>query len=370
MFTEQLAAHEGADTILPVVLADLLDRRLERLDDSANVITRALGVADRGLAPAALAAVTGLEESPLVRGLRELTRTHLLAPASASGDVQLRHPLLAEAVRRRLVPGEAAAVHRRLAEVLGQEPEASAAEVAEHWRGAGDHDHELEWRISAARDAEAQWAASQAAEQWLRALEVWPDSRDRSGDPPMARPEVYLAAIDALKESLQFDRAAAMSADADVHFPDLEPSLRAEFLRRAAVFRTDLEGPDVGLELIDEAIRALSALRVGVGMVRAKARKHQVLVRMGRFDEALDVARETVVAAEAVGDLMSQRLMQGHVAWHEAVIDGGHGARSRDDGARPVPLLGGRGRLAGEIWLAVIWETRRPPDPRRRLRMR
>ena len=112
MFTEQLAAQSDHDEDLPVILADL-DRRLERLGESALVITGALGMADRGLAPAALAAVTGLEDPAPVRGLHELARAHLLAQASASDDVQLRHPLLAEAVRRRLVPTEAAAFHRR-----------------------------------------------------------------------------------------------------------------------------------------------------------------------------------------------------------------------------------------------------------------
>ena len=354
LFSEQLAAQAGDDEDLPVILADLLDRRLERLGEAALVITGALGVADRGLAPTVLAPVTGLDERALVRGLHQLARAHLLAQASASEDVQLRHPLLAEAVRRRLVSTEAAAFHRRLAEVLSQGPEASAAEVAEHWRGAGDHEHELEWRISAARDAEAQWAASQAAEQWLRALEVWRDSRVRPGNPPMARPEAYLAAIDALKESLQFDRAAAMTADAEAHFPDLEPILRAEFLRRSAIFRTELEGPEVGLELIDEAIQILSALPAGVGMVRAMARRHQLLTRSGRFVEAVGVARDGVVAAESAGDRYIQRLMLGHVAWHEAIVDGGL-ARGSVTMRHAQSLSAAADDPSGDIFLSVIW---------------
>ena len=94
-----------------------------------------------------------------------------------------------------------------------------------------------------------------------------------------------------------------MSADADARFPDLEPSLRAEFLRRAAIFRTELEGPEVGLELIDEAIRdPVGHCRLGVAMVRAMARRHQLLIRLGRFVEAFGVAREAAMAAEAAGD--------------------------------------------------------------------
>jgi hypothetical protein len=354
LFTEQLAAQAGTDADLPVVLADLLDRRLERLDDSAQVITRALGVADRGLEPPTLAAVTGLEEPMFVRGLRELTQAHLLAQPHASEGVELRHPLLAEAVRRRLVASEATGLHRRLAEVLSREADTSAAEVAEHWRGARDHENELEWRISAARAAGERWAASQAAEQWLRALEVWPESRRCAGDPLLTRPEAYLAAMDALKESLQFERAAEMSAEASARFPELDPPLRAEFLRRSAVFRTEVEGPDVGLQLIDESLGILSTLPVGEGMVRAMARKHQVLLRLGRFAEAGGVARACVEAAETAGDRMSQRLMLGHVAWHEAVIDGDL-VRGTATMAHARSLSSASEDPTGDIWLAVIW---------------
>lgn len=352
-FTEQLAVHAHDHVVLPEVLADLLDRRLDQLDEPAQAVTRVLGVADRPLSSRIVAAATGLEDHALLHGLRLLSRAHLLSESDAAGEVQLRHPLLAEAVRRRLVGHEAASVHRRLAEVLCSEPDAAAAEVAEHWRGAGDDGEELVWRIAAARAAQAQWASSQAAEQWLRALEVWPVPRADVGDPPVSRPEAYLAAIDALKDSLQFDRAAAMSADASRHFPDLEPSLRAEFLRRAAIFRTEVEGPEVGLELIDEAIRLLSGQPTGVGMVRAMARRHQLLIRSGRYAEAVDVARQGVVAAEAVGDLYIQRLLLGHVAWHEAVVDGAW-ARALESmaQARSLPAVDDP---SGAIFLSVIW---------------
>jgi hypothetical protein len=353
LFTEQLAAQAGADTDLPVILADLLDRRLDQLDQTAQDITRALGVADRGLAPPVLAAVTGHDEGALTQGLRDLTSRRLLAPTSRSGDVQLRHPLLAEAVRRRLVAGEAATVHQRLAVALGNQPGTGAAEVAQHWQGAGDPERELDWRIAAARAAGARWATSQEAEQWLRALQVWPSSPARVGDPPLSRPEAYLAAVDALKDSLQFDRAAAMSDDAAVEFPVLEPGLRAEFLRRAAVFRAEREGPEVGLELIDEAIGILSDLPPGTGMVQAMARKHQLLLKRGRYVEAFGVARETAVAAEAAGDRRAQRLMLGRVAWHEAIAGGLEQGSLTMAHARS--LSSSVADPTGAIWLAVIW---------------
>ena len=101
-----------------MVLTDVLDRQLDQLDDPAHRAARALAVADRRLALPVLVAVTGLDEDVLVACLRDLDRRHLLATSDGSPHVQLKHPLLAEAVRRRLVAGEAAVVHRKLAEVM------------------------------------------------------------------------------------------------------------------------------------------------------------------------------------------------------------------------------------------------------------
>lgn len=353
LFTEQLATQAGAETDLPFALADLLEQRFRHLDEVAHDVTRTLGVADRGLSLPVLAAVTELDEDTLVPVLRELARRHLLAPTNGAAPVQLKHPLLAEAVRRRLVPGEAAAVHRRMAVVLGGQAGSDAAEVAQHWRGAGDRDEELTWRIAAAREANARWASHQEADLWLRALELWPASKVGAGDPPLTRADAYLAAMDALMHSLQFDGALAMSNRAAREFPDPEPTLRAEFLRRAALFRAEREGPEVGLDLIDEALAILSHLPGGHALVQALVRKHQLLLKSGRYSEASVLARETAEAAEAARDTRTLRVMLGRVAWHEALASGlDQGATTMD---RARSLLTSDEDPIGDIWLAVIW---------------
>ena len=100
-------------------------------------IARALGVADRPLVDGLLAEVTTLEPSELTAGLRQLTDRRLLHP-SVGNDVELRHPLLAEAIRRRLVGPEPVDVHRRIAAALARSTDPAPAEVAEHWQRAED----------------------------------------------------------------------------------------------------------------------------------------------------------------------------------------------------------------------------------------
>ncbi len=160
LFTEQLAAEANSDDSTPRLLEDLLDQRLHGLREAVWPVARALGVADRALSDDQLKGVTGLTAEELGQCLRELRGHRLLAATTSSHDVQLRHPLLAEAIRRRLVAGEASAEHRRLATVLAVSPDVSPAEIATHWRAADDPERELAWRVRAARAASLRFAAS------------------------------------------------------------------------------------------------------------------------------------------------------------------------------------------------------------------
>jgi hypothetical protein len=351
LFTEQLASTLDDAAELPRMLADLLDRRFAGISETAWWVTRVLGVADRPLTAAQLSAATGLGSAHLVEELHDLRR-HRLVRTTPLGAAELQHPLLAEATRRRLVAGEAREVHRVLADVLGAEADASPAEVAAHWEGAADAEREIEWRISAARSAATGFAAAIEAEQWIRALEIWPATRANAGAPPITRAGAYLNAIDALRLSLQFDRAAEMSADAENRLTDIDPTTRAELLRHAADFRGRLEGVDVALALIEEALAAYDSLPVCVGKVHALDRKRFLLQASGRFEESFALAREAAEVASEAGDQRAHRYMLSQVARHEGMT------RSVDQAlrtmARAAALVPVGSDPRGDIWQAVM----------------
>ena len=196
LFTEQLA-HRPDDAGLPGLLADLFDRRLAGLSGPALSVAQALAVAGRATDADLLGRVTGLDPDLLAAALHDLADHRLLRPGDGS-LVELRHPLLAEAVRRGLVAPEARALHRRLATALAEAPASVPAEVAEHWRLAGDEGEELVWRIAAARAATERFAIAQAADEWRRALALWPEDLALAGRPPLGRQEVYVAATEVL----------------------------------------------------------------------------------------------------------------------------------------------------------------------------
>ena len=318
LFTEHLAAHAGGDETLPRFLADLLDQRFTGVRDATWQVARVLGVAARPLTTTQLITATGLDRDELTAELRDLTRRRLVM-STPDGSVQLQHPLLAEAARRRLVAGEAADVHRSLARALGGDPDASPAEVAAHWQGTDDPAQEIDWRIRAARDSASRYDAAGEAEQWLRALAIWPTAAATAGEPPLLRATAYLSAMDALYFSLQWDRAAAMYDDVDAHFGDLDDATRAELLLRGAEYRGEREGFAVGLTLIDEALAIHDRLPPGAGRLEALNKKRLYLMHLGRFTEAQEVARAAAAAASGLGDRHWQRHHLMSVAWFEGV---------------------------------------------------
>ncbi|MET1059478.1 MAG: AAA family ATPase [Nocardioides sp.] len=283
LFTEQLTGLDDAEE-LPRRLGELLDQRLSGLDEQAWGVARALGVADRSLSDVLLADVTGLGSRELTGALHELGARNLLRSA-AGHHVDLRHPLLAEAIRRRLVALELADEHRRIALALARSTDPSPAEVAEHWRRAEDPAEEVGWRVRAAQAAGERFAVAQAAEQWRRALAIWPVDGGSLGTPPVRKRDAYLAAMDAMlftdvvsawevaQEGMQ-DLADVMGVDA------------AETYRRAAAISGWLGDPARGVGLVDRAIAILDSDEPSVGLVRAWSERDTLLDMLGRYDEA------------------------------------------------------------------------------------
>ena len=351
LFTEQLVAHGGDDQALPDVLADLLDRRLEGLDDHAWRIARALGVADRSLADVVLEEVTSLPPTVLAAGLHHLADRRLLR-SHTSRVVELRHPLLAEAIRRRLVGPEEVDTHRRIAVALAEVADCEPAEVAVHWRQSDDPGQEIVWRIRAARTAARRFAAVQESEQWLRALELWPDGSELAGDPPVTRARANVAAMDALKAAMQFDRAADLSAEVTDRLTDVQAVDRAALLVRAADFRGFRESAEVGLGLVEQALELYATLQPSEEHVRALDEHHNQLMLLNRCDEAHEVARAAVRAAEAIGIPHQHRQMLSILAWHEA--DAGDLAQGLRTAARAQALLPPGADPRGDIRISAF----------------
>jgi tetratricopeptide (TPR) repeat protein len=231
-------------------------------------------------------------------------------------------------VRRRLVPGEESRAHRALAECLPRLPETSAAEVAAHWQAVGDTGAELEWRIRAASEAAARFAGRVAADHWSRVLGIWPPGVVALGSPPLTRPEVWHAVLDACDLAGDLDRGDQAAQQALAESGSWRPVDRAELLRRAGHYRSGLYDLAGAHRLLDEAIDLYRRLPPSEGLAQALDIKCHVSNRQGHHREAVDLLQEALQVLDAAGGSALQRELLASIAWQDSVT--GHVERAVD----------------------------------------
>jgi DNA-binding CsgD family transcriptional regulator len=265
-FTEQLVASALTDvsqgellqapTGLPARLAELLAARAGRCAGDASAVLAGLAVAGRPLPEGLLAAVTGLDVGAVRSALRELAAARLLAEDTSGSRYRPRHALLAEAVGDGLLPGERAALHESMARALAAADDGRvAAEIAGHWRAAGNPAAELPAQIAAAEAAERVFGYADAAAHWQRAIELASALPGAAGSADIDVPQLYIRAVDTLDRSGAGLRAEAVAEEAFRRFAGHEdPATAATVCHLAGRWRAN-RVPDSGLSLIGEALR-------------------------------------------------------------------------------------------------------------------
>jgi tetratricopeptide (TPR) repeat protein/lambda repressor-like predicted transcriptional regulator len=311
LFTAHLAI-QGDDPTLPPLLADLLDRRLGDLSPDQDRVATALGVADGPVDVELLAGATGLDEDTVLVTLRQLAARHLVT-VGATDKVRLAHPLLAEAARRRLLPGEVRRLHRTFAELLGRGGGADPAVVAEHWRLAGGRSEEARWRAAAARQARRRTDPRSEADHWLRILEL--------GRQHVVAPEglvtAWLSAFDALQLSGRLEACAALVDDAQPDVDALPDEQAAKVIRRAAhVAWLVGDDPEASLELVDRALDRLAGHPVGASLVHVLDQRADALIDLARYDEATRDLQDALDACAELDDDALYFQTAATLAWH------------------------------------------------------
>jgi hypothetical protein len=320
LFTEQLAADQADGRVMPQLLADLLDRRVGRLEGPAREAAAALAVADRPVTEPALATMTGLAAAEVVTAVHTLRDRRLLRDTLDSDLVELRHPLLAEAIRQSLTSTETTQQHRRIAETLALEPDAPAAQVAEHWLRGGDQARALDWTMRAAQLADARFARAEAAELWQRALTWWPAGTNEAGDPPLRHAEAYVAAVDACRRAGDSERALALAGEALAGRVALTPMDTAELLRMSAVnLPLGRDERTARIDLLDRSITIYRSLAPCEGLVQALDSRAGLHNRDGEYAAAVEVLRQASQVAQELGDAPPVRLAA-RLAWQEAFV--------------------------------------------------
>jgi predicted ATPase len=174
------------DRRLPPSLREVLDARLDQLDDGSRRVVQEAAVIGRQVDTVLLAAVSDVDPSQVMTGLRRALDARILVPADDGRHYRFRHALLREAVYDELPPVERIDAHRRIARALTDHPElgdpspnVAIADRARHWLAARSEPEAFAALLEAARSAASAAAWSEAGAAYEEALALW----DRIADP-------------------------------------------------------------------------------------------------------------------------------------------------------------------------------------------
>ncbi|WP_161605976.1 helix-turn-helix transcriptional regulator [Microlunatus speluncae] len=310
-FVEELLNAGGEGSGLPDDLAAVLLLRLERLGPVGQRVARALSVAGHPVDYALLGRVTALPAEELDPALREATQSRLLV-AGEEDRFTFRHSLLAEAIRRDLLPGERTRLHRAYLTALTDPAVGAAndAELARHALAAGDHELALPASI---RAAEASVAAAGPAEA-LRHYEV---ALRLAAEPGAAANAAELAvrASECALAAGQFHRAWVI-VRAALEAADLAPLDRAGLLLALAGVGMQTDHP---VEVAAATTEALSLVPPEPSVFRTRVLAAHVLAMATEYhdDEAMalaEAAAEQAAAFELPDALVAIRTAQSWIA--------------------------------------------------------
>ncbi len=164
---------EGGEVPLPDTIRDAVLVGTSELSDEARAAAEVAAVAGETFDLDVIAqAASGA-------GLAELLDCGLLVEAGP-GRGAFRHALAREALYSDVPWLRRKALHGRLAELL-EAVDASSAEVATQWQGAGEAARAREALLRAARESRAVHAYRDAAHAARQALDLWPEGEDSAG---------------------------------------------------------------------------------------------------------------------------------------------------------------------------------------------
>jgi DNA-binding CsgD family transcriptional regulator/tetratricopeptide (TPR) repeat protein len=217
-FTEELLAwSQNAAAPLPESFREMLLARVDECAPGVREVLQMAAVAGRTVDHAVLTAVSDLPADSLDRALREAVEAHLLTHDPSADGYSFRHALVREAIYADLLPGERRRRHLALARALTSEPAAARptepAELAHHWRAAGELPAALAASLEAAAAAEALYAMGEAWLQYERALEIWDRAARVVDRLPLTRLEVMRRAGEAALRTGEAERAVELARE-------------------------------------------------------------------------------------------------------------------------------------------------------------
>jgi len=308
-FTEELlASSREPNEALPDSLRDTLLARVESQSTVVRDVLRIAAVMGRTVDHAVLAAAADVSEEDLNAALRDAVGSYLLTHDTSTSGYSFRHALLREAIYSDLLPGERRDLHLRLARALVAQPRfagtqgAGAAELAHHWRAAGELPAALAAFVSAGLAAEDVCAPGEAWEHYERALEIWDRVAPESGELPLERLDVMRRAADSALMAGEERRAIALAHELLARIDEHDDPIAAALVHERLGRYLSMAGRDEdALPLYRRAVELMPADPPSDALALVLAAEGRALMLCDRTAESNSRCQEALAIARKLG---------------------------------------------------------------------
>jgi DNA-binding CsgD family transcriptional regulator len=314
-------ARDGAD-VLPPSLRDVLLERLDTLEPSTRRLVDAVAVSGGPVEPGLLSEVLDLDPDDLSRVIRSGVAAQVLTIGDrTTGDVDVRHALLREAVDGELLPGERRRWHAAFADGLARLGDPGPARRGAWWaaravhgEAAGDLAGALVASDAAGRAAADAAAFGPALAHLERALVLWeavPEAARLLGDD---RAALLGRAARCADFAGYLARAEALfRAAVDALGSDVPAVRRAEALLDLATAWTD-DDYTVALAASQEAYDLLKRGPPSSLRARAEGCLGRELGATQQWSAAREMAARSLATALAIGDRSAEAMARARLA--------------------------------------------------------
>ena len=296
------------DHRLPPTLRQVLDARLDRLDDRSRRVVEVAAVIGRHVNAALLTAVVGSPEDDVDAGLRDAVDERIVVSVDVSQQYAFRHALLRESVYEGIPPSARIATHRRIARMLTDHPElgdisptVALADRARHWLAARADAEAFTALLEAARSAASAAAWAEACAAFEDAIALWDRVRDPVSLAGTTRSNILEQAAEIAWLEGDTRRALALNRRAQVE-PDIvaEPLRLGRLAYREAWLLDDLGDLAGESDAADRASRLVPLTPPSRDRAAVLSRAGLVAVRQGRVRDAIELFDQAIATAEAI----------------------------------------------------------------------
>ena len=305
---EELLSLED-DRRLPASLRQVVEARLEQLDDLGRLVVDQAAVIGRDFDAVLLNRVAADAGFDIATGLRQAVDARILLSSDDGRHFRFRHALLREAAYEDLSLDERIEAHRRIAQALTDNPDLDArsqavalAERARHWLAAGSEPEAFAAELEAARSAAAATAWAEARAAYEEALALWDRIEDPASTARSMRSEILEQASEIAWQEGDARRAVGLNRRAQAE-PDViaDPIRLGRLACREALLLDDL-GDLVGEgEAAQRAAALIPDDPPSLDRAAALSRLGLYAARQDRVREAVALFEEAVRITESLG---------------------------------------------------------------------